>query len=345
MTPTRDEPADALPLLGRARLGRSNVEVSRFILGGAPLGGMYAPVDDASAHSALVCAWSAGVRTFDTAPHYGAGLSERRMGQFLATKPRSDFVLSTKVGRLLVPAMDDAPDPDGGKHYFGTPLLRRIRDYSASGVRRSLEESLVRLDLERVDVALVHDPDEHFREALEEALPALSDLRAAGLVGAIGVGMNQAKMLEDFVSHTNIDCVMVSGRYSLLDQQAGARLLPLCAGRGVSVLVGGVFNSGILADPGAGAMYDYAPATPGMIERVARVREVCDRYDVPLTAAAINFPLRHPAVAGVVIGARSAEEVQRDVRALMVHVPDALFAELEHLGLVTSFDPKNRVAS
>ena len=263
------------------------------------------------------------------------------MGKFLTAKPRSAFTLSTKVGRLLVQAAGDEPDVDGGQHYFGAPALKRLRDYSAKGVRRSLEESLGRLGLDRVDIALVHDPDDHFRQALDEALPALSELRAAGVVGAIGVGMNQATMLEDFVGGSEIDCIMVAGRYSLLDQQAGARLLPLCAERNVSVLVGGVFNSGVLADPGPEAKYEYSPASRPVVERVARLRSVCDRYDVPLLAAALNFPLRHPAVAGVVVGARSAHEVESDVSALRLPVPDELYAELERQGLVTSFDPQS----
>jgi D-threo-aldose 1-dehydrogenase len=215
--------------------------------GAAPIGGLYAPVSDETAAGTLAAAWAAGIRAFDTAPHYGAGLSERRVGEFLAGRPRDEFVVATKVGRRLVPA---AGDVQGAEGFYGTPPLTRIRDYSRDGVRRSLEESLGRLGLDRVDIALIHDPDDFLRQAADAAYPALAELRSQGAVRAVGAGMNSATALTWLVERCDLDCVLVAGRYTLLDDAAADRLFPLCLRRGVAVLAGGVFNSGILAGRG-----------------------------------------------------------------------------------------------
>jgi D-threo-aldose 1-dehydrogenase len=297
-----------------------------LVFGGAPIGGLYAPVSDEDAAATLAAAWQAGIRAFDTAPHYGVGLSERRLGDFLAGRQRPEFVVSTKVGRRLVPASGPVEGADG---FYGTPALSRVRDYSRDGVLASLEDSLRRLRLDRVDVALIHDPDDFMIEALEGAYPALAELRAAGTVGAIGVGMNAAAPLAWFVSRADVDCVLVAGRYSLLDTSAATELFPLCARRGVRVLAGGVFNSGILADPRDGAHYDYAPAPPAMLARARRIRDVCDGYGVPVAAAALQFTLRHPAVTAAVVGARTPAEITADAAYLTLNLPDELFTLLE----------------
>lgn len=313
-------------LTSRRRLGASQVEITRMVFGGAPIGGLFAPVSDDDADAALEAAWEAGIRSFDTAPHYGVGVSETRLGRFLAARPRHEYVVSTKVGRLLVPTTDPV---EGAEGFYGTPRLTRVRDYSADGVRRSLEESLGRLGLDRVDILLIHDPDEHWQQAVSEAYPALDALRRDGVVGAIGVGMNQTEMLERFVRETDVDVVLVAGRYSLLDRRAAASLLPTCAERGVGVLVGGVFNSGILAAPDVGAHFDYAPAPPEVMAAARRLQGRCQAAGVTLPAAALQFPLRHPAVDGIVVGARSEAEVRANCEGLRRTVPESLWADLD----------------
>jgi D-threo-aldose 1-dehydrogenase len=299
-----------------------------LVFGGAPIGGLYAPVSDETAAATLQAAWDAGIRAFDTAPHYGAGLSERRIGDFLAGRPRSQFVVSTKVGRRLVPAAGPGPgsgSAESADEFHGAPALGRVRDYSADGALRSLEDSLRRLRLDRVDIALIHDPDEHMTEALDGAYPALARLRADGAAGAIGVGVNSAAVAEWFVSRCDLDCVLVAGRYTLLDDSAARSLFPSCLARGVPVLAGGVFNGGILA---GGDRYDYAPAPPGLLARTRCIAEVCARYGVPVAAAALRYVLRHPAVTAAVVGARTAAEIRADAGYLSLDIPDALWADL-----------------
>ena len=312
-------------------LGRTGLRVSQMVFGGAPIGGLYAPVSEETAAQALEAAWAAGIRAFDTAPHYGVGLSERRIGAFLAGRPRAEFVLSTKVGRRLVAASGDVEGADG---FYGTPQLSRVLDYSRDGVLAALEDSLRRLRTDRVDIALIHDPDDHAEQALHGAYAALDQLRTEKVIGAVGVGMNQAALLQWFVQRADLDCVLVAGRYSLLDTSAAAGLLPACQQRGVAVLAAGVFNSGILADPRPGATYDYAPAPDGLVERAQRIRAVCARHGVPIGAAALRFVLRHPAVTAVVAGARSAAEITEDARWLTAAVPDGLFPDLADQGLI-----------
>ncbi|WP_406259967.1 aldo/keto reductase [Actinacidiphila glaucinigra] len=303
--------------------------VSRIGLGTAPLGGLYSAVGGRQAADTLDAAWRAGIRYFDTAPHYGAGLAEQRLGAFLtgAGHPRAECTVSTKVGRLLVPGAS-AP---GDEAFHGDPGLVRVRDYSAEGVYRSLAESLERSGLDAFDVVLIHDPDEHWEEAVTGAYPALARLRDEGAVRAIGAGMNQTGILTRFVTETDLDCVLVAGRYSLLDHSAADELLPACAERGVGVMVGGVFNSGILANLAPDAMYDYAPAPQEVLHHALALGERCAEYGVPLAAAALRFPLRHPAVTGVVVGARSAQEVTVNVAHTSATIPEELWAELDAL--------------
>ena len=280
-------------------------------LGTAPLGGLYDAVDDESALAVVDRAWEHGIRYFDTAPYYGSGLAESRLGEALRGRPRDELVVSTKVGRLLRP---DAADWAGA--YF---------DFSYDAVLRSLEESLGRLGLDRVDIALVHDPDDHYEQALTGAFAALARLRDEGMVRAIGVGMNQAQMLSRFARDADPDCFLVAGRYTVLDRTAAAELLPLCAQRGITVIAGGVFNSGILA---GGNTFDYETAPPDIVARVEHLRAVCARWEVPLPAAAVQFPARHPAVGCVLVGCRSVAELEEDVRLFGLELPAGLWAEL-----------------
>ena len=315
----------------RVALGRTDLEITRMVLGCAPFGGLFAAVDANTAACALAAAWDAGVRTFDTAPHYGVGSSEERLGAFLAGKARSEFVVTTKVGRLLVPTDDDVEGVDG---FFGTPRRRRVRDYSRDGVRRSIEQSCERLGLDRVDIGLIHDPDDHWEVAIDEAYPALEGLRSEGTLAAIGVGMNQTQMLERFVAETDIDCILVAGRYSLLDGSAAERLFPACRERGVAVLAGGVYKSGVLADPRPRATFDYRPAPADILARVEQIAGVCARRNVALPAAALHYVLAHPAVTAVVVGARSAQETRQNAEHLGAVVPRELYDELAALSLI-----------
>ncbi|MFI8455421.1 aldo/keto reductase [Kitasatospora sp. NPDC085464] len=314
-------------------LGRSGVAVGELAFGAAGIGNLFTPLTDADAEQAVAAAWECGVRYFDTAPHYGLGLSERRLGRALRGRPRDQYVLSTKVGRLLRPA----PEPAGDDlaHGFAVPATRhRVWDFSAAGVRRSIEDSLERLGLDRIDVVYLHDPDDHAEQALAEAYPELARLRAEGMVGAIGVGMNQAELLTRFVRETDLDAVLLAGRYSLLDQRGLTELLPLAAERGVGVVIGGVFNSGLLADPRPGATFDYAAAPAELIARALDLKAVCEKHGVPLRAAALRFPFGHPAVVSVLVGTRNAGEA-RDAAAMLRHpVPDELWAELKDRDLL-----------
>ena len=309
-----------------AALGTSSIQVTELSFGGAAIGNMFTEVSDDAAAEAIAAAWDGGMRTFDTAPHYGLGLSERRLGAVLRQYPRHEYVISTKVGRLLEPALPPyGTDTEG----FAVPAAhRRVRDYSADGVRRSLEASLDRLGLARIDIALIHDPDDHGDQALREAYPALEGLRAQGCIGAIGVGMNQTAMLTRFVCDTDIDVVLVAGRYSLLDQSADLALLPAAHERGVAVLVGGVFNSGLLAAPGTSARYDYQSASAALIKRARELEAICNQFGVPLRAAAARFPMCHPAVASVLIGARSAAEICDAITLWESEIPASLWDAL-----------------
>jgi D-threo-aldose 1-dehydrogenase len=291
---------------------------------------MLASVSDEQAASALEEAWARGVRYFDTAPLYGLGLAERRLGHMLQTKPRDEFVVSTKVGRLLRDG-DPKTSPNDVAAWVDSPGRIYDFDFSYDGVTRSLDESLLRLGLDRVDVLLVHDPDDHHDAALDGAFKALQHLRADGTVRAIGAGMNQVEMLTRFADEVDVDCFLVAGRYTLLEQPALAELFPLCEERGIAVIAGGVFNSGLLADPKPGITYNYAPAPPELIERARELASVCERYGVPLKAAALQFPLRHPVVATVLTGARMPDEIEENARLFATTIPDALWRDLEEV--------------
>jgi D-threo-aldose 1-dehydrogenase len=312
----------------RVRLGRTEVEVTRLGLGLAPLGGLFSAVGDEKAYATVERAWQLGVRYFDTAPLYGSGLSEQRSGQVLSKKPRAEFALSTKVGRRLVPG-----GADNQEFWSEDAGVSPVFDFSGDGIVRSYRESLERLGLDRVDVLHIHDPDDHYEEAMAQARPALVKLRAQDRVGAISVGMNQAAMLTHFARTFDFDCFLLAGRYSLLDQSGLTEFLPLCHELGISVIAGAVYNSGVLADPDNGP-YDYLPAPAEIRSRALRLREVCHRYGVPLRAAAVQFPFGHPAVASVLVGVRSPEEVSDAVAMASHPIPPELWRDLKRDGLL-----------
>jgi aryl-alcohol dehydrogenase-like predicted oxidoreductase len=310
----------------RVRLSRSDLTVTRLGLGCAPLGNMFAPLAESDAAATVDAAWDAGLRWFDTAPLYGNGLSERRLGAALQRRPRGEFVVASKVGWRL----DAGADPNS--IFIGAPALHPTHDYSSSAVERGFEDSLERLGLERIDVLHVHDPDEHEADALAGAFPLLARWRADGRIGAVGAGMNQSAMLARFVEREQVDCVLLAGRYSLLDQSALADLLPAAQRRGVAVIAAGVFNSGLLANPNPGTTYDYAPAAAERVARAQRLAAICARFDVPLRAAALQFPTFHPAVASVLVGARTAAEIADNARLFALDIPPALWRALRDEG-------------
>jgi len=321
------------------KLGRTDLVVTRLALGLAPIGGLYRPVGDEQAVATVDRAWERGLRLFDTAPLYGYGLSERRTGQALAKRPRDEYVLATKVGRLLEPGGADTQEiwPEAR----ATGVAPRF-DFSYEAVRNSLEASLDRLGLDRVDVLHIHDPDDHFDEALAGTYRALADLREAGVIGAISAGMNQAPMLARFVregGEPGFDCFMLAGRYTLLDQSGLDELLPLCAQRGIGVMAAGVYNSGLLGNPSPKSHYDYVAPPEPLLQKALAIKAVCERHEVPLRAAAIQFALGHPAVTTVVIGARSPQQLDDNVAMFEHPIPDALWADLKAEGLLPGHVP------
>jgi D-threo-aldose 1-dehydrogenase len=305
-------------------------------LGTAPLGGLYHPVSDDGAMRVVEAAWQHGMRVFDTAPMYGNGSAERRLGAVLRGKPRDSYILATKVGRLLrLP-----PTPQGEDAYYkGTPPERPVFDFSHDGVMRSFEESLARLRLDRIDILHIHDPDAHENEAMSGAYRALARLRREGVIRAIGAGMNQWQMLARFAVAGDFDCFLLAGRYTLLDQSALPELLPACVHRDVRILAGGVYNSGLLADPRPGAKFNSDDAPPEMVARAQRLFAICRSHGVPLKAAAIQFPGFHPVVAATLTGARSVAELDETVAMSRVAVPAALWDELRDQGLLDPAAP------
>ncbi len=311
--------------------------LSRLSFGGAAIGGLYEAVGEEQAQRTVARALHRGLHYLDTAPHYGLGLSEQRLGRALRGVPRDSFQISTKVGRRLSPLAPGETEPAHG--FVTTASFKRSWDFSHEGILRSLHDSLDRLELDRVDILYLHDPDSFESEVYATGYPALAQLRAEGVVGAIGAGMNQAEMLTRLVRRLDLDLVLVAGRYSLLDQSALTSLLPACSERGVGVVVGAPFNGGLLAAPRPGAIYDYRTATPELVARATRMREVCAYHGVTLTAAALQFPLGHPAVVSVLAGARSPQEVDANARAFNARVAPEVWDELKHEGLLDAEVP------
>ena len=299
--------------LNTSKIGTTQVEVTKIGMGGAPLG----LLDSEIAFDTLDYAYQQGIRYFDTAPLYGAGVSEQHYGSFLKTLPRSEFVLSSKVGRLIIPG-DEIPF-----------------NYTKDGILRSIEESLTRLDLDSLDIVLIHDPDDHYGPALNEAFPTLSDLRDQGIIKAIGAGMNQWEMLAQFAREADFDCFLIAGRYTLLDHSALHELMPICMEKDISLILGGPYNSGILASNlNEESTYFYDPSPPQVIEEAKKIKQVCDRYNTPLKAAAIQFGLMHPSVAATIPGPRSPEEIKDNLDMASFSIPEDLWKELKRENLI-----------
>jgi D-threo-aldose 1-dehydrogenase len=322
----------------RTRTLGNGAQITEVGLGTAPFGNLFRKTTDKATREAIAEAWEGGVRYFDTAPHYGLGLAEQRLGAALRTRPRDEYVISTKVGRLLVPSPESAHklDDDG----FQVPAAtRREWDFSRDGILRSVDSSLERLGVDDVDILLLHDPDDHWDQASTTGIEALVELRDQGVTRAIGAGMNQSAMLAEFIKRFDIDLVMLAGRYTLLDQSALDDLLPAALDAGTAVLAAGVYGTGLLATAEVpdNARHDYRTAPPQLVARARALAEICSRYGVTLPDVAVQFPLRHPAVASVVIGARDGREVTAAVERSQVVIPEELWNELEATGFVRAF--------
>ncbi|MGM1018860.1 MAG: aldo/keto reductase [Actinomycetota bacterium] len=318
-------------------MSRSDLAVPRLGYGAANVGNLFRELSDEAAWEVLEAAWDSGIRYFDTAPHYGLGLSERRLGAFLQTKPRDEFVLSTKVGRLLRPN----PDHDGGldtaNDFFVPDDLQRVWDFSADGIRTSVSESLERLGLDRIDLLYLHDPERHDLDlAIAEALPALEDLRDTGGVSAVGIGSMTSDALSRSVREADLDIIMIAGRYTLLEQPAAVDVLPACHERGTRIVAASVFNSGLLAkpEPTRDGRYEYGGVPDELWDRLQRIVAVCRNHDVLLPAAAVQFPLQDSATASVVVGSSRAEQIRQNAELAAVVIPRAFWSELADEGLI-----------
>ena len=330
----------------KRKFGRTDLEVTSFAFGAAPIGNIFREIDEATSDGMIQCAWDAGVRFYDTAPMYGHGLSELRVGQSLRWKTRDDFVLSSKVGRVLKPAkrseIDFAPWTNAA------PFTMQF-DYSYDGIMRSFEDSLQRLALERMDICFIHDIDVFtrgadqpavFRQAMDSAWRALSKLKEEGLVKAIGVGVNEWEVCHEALKQRDFDCFLLAGRYTLLEQDSLDAFLPLCEERGAAVVVGGGFNSGILATGAVdGAKYNYAPAPAEILDRVRKIETVCRDHNVPLPAAALQFVVAHPAIPAFCAGTRTVEQLQQNLDWFSYPIPADFWAELKHKNLLRADAP------
>ncbi|MFC6357308.1 aldo/keto reductase [Luethyella okanaganae] len=319
----------------------TNLTFGPLSYGAASLGNLYRALSDEEAEETLSAAWDCGVRHFDTAPHYGLGLSERRLGAFLAGKPRDEFTISTKAGRLLVPNPDADAVAAGATdlaHDFDVPAaVVRSPDFTESGIRRSLEESLGRLGLDFVDVLYLHDPERYgLEESLATGLPAVVALREEGLVSAVGIGSMSVEALLRGVTEGDLDLIMVAGRYTLLEQPALPELLPACLERGVGVVNAAVFNTGLLAASvvAEDARYEYGPVPPALLERARMLAATCAEFGVELPAAALRYTLRHPAVRTVVVGGGRAQYIRQNAERMATAIPDELWQTLRERGLI-----------
>ena len=304
---------------------RTGLEISQMGLGTATFGGLYTSMSQDQCDAAINCALDNGITYIDTAPHYGKGVAERRLGKSLKGKERSHFEISTKIGRLLIP-IEKEIDPD----FKDTDTtLTRIFDFSEGGVEKSFRSSLERMELEKIDILIIHDPDDNADLAIRESFPALLKMREKGIINAIGVGMNQSATPARLIMEADIDVVLIAGRYSLLDRGALADLLPAALERGVDIIAAGVLNSGILANPVKGATFDYVPASDEMLAKVQRIKVVLDKESIPLAAAALQFPLRHPAIKCVLIGCRSTDEILNNAKNLDMDLPEDIWQKIE----------------
>jgi len=339
-----------MTVLPKRRVGKTKLEVTTLGLGGAPMGGFRAAISDAAAIALTDAAWEGGVRYFDTSPFYGYGRSELRMGAALREKPRDDFVLSTKIGRILHPLKPGEKKPADFREN-GLPGFSPVFDYTYDGVMRSLEHSHMRLGLAKIDIALIHDVDfwtikdrevlnQRFKTVMDGGYKALDELRKAGVIGAIGVGINESDTSLRFIQAGDFDCMLLAGRYTLLEQGGLDEFLPECLKRNVSVILGGPYNSGILTGGvKPGATHDYAAAPAPLIEKAQKIETVCQRHGVELGAAAMQFPLFHPALCAVIPGALSVTEVKQNVGRLSAKIPADLWSELKREKLLDPAAP------
>jgi len=309
---------------------RVDLELTRLSLGTAPLAGLFKSVDISESDQLIHTALDNGMNYFDTAPLYGHGLAEERLGRILGsvTKP---FVLQTKVGRVLnwVEKADPVPwFPDADPH------IQPVFDYSADGIKRSLEDSLKRLGVDRIDIALMHDAENHIPQAINIAYPVLADLKRQGIIKAVGIGINFCDAAVEIMKSVDLDIVLLAGRYTLLDQSAQNKLLPYAIERKVDITIGGVFNSGVLADPKPGATFEYLPASDEIIRKAQDIRAFLSERGIPLTAAALQFPLRHPAVTSVLTGSRNSKELLANMADFDLELPEVIWNQLEGAGLI-----------
>jgi D-threo-aldose 1-dehydrogenase len=336
--------------LARRKVGKTKLEVTELGLGGAPMGGFRANISDAEAMKLIDASYAAGIRYFDTSPFYGYGRSELRMGAGLREKPRDAYVLSTKIGRIMH-AMKPGEAPPKDFRENGLPGFAPVFDYTYDGVMRSLEHSHFRLGIARIDIVLIHDVDfwtiqdrdileQRFRQVMDSGYRALDELRSAGVIGAIGVGINETDTSLRFVKAGNFDCMLLAGRYTLLEQGALPEFMPECEKRGVSVILGGPYNSGILTgNVKPGATHDYVAAAAPLIDKAQKIEAVCKRHNVPLGAAAMQFPLAHPTMCSVIPGALSIAEVEQNVAHMHRKIPNELWSELKREGLIDPAAP------
>ena len=304
---------------------KSGLQIPEFGIGTSPFGGLFASVSESAVADVISTSMEMGLNYFDTAPHYGMGSAEVRLGRNINHLPRSSFVVSTKVGRLIVPS-EKADDP-GWEN--STAAVERIFDFSAAGIERSLLESLERLKMESVEMVFIHDPDGAADQAISEAYPVLERLRAEGIVKTIGIGITSNEIPTRFINETDIDVVLIALKYTLLDQSAGAELLPTALRKGVSVIAGGVFNSGILTNPKAGATFNYEPASPEVLARAQKIEEFFVDRGVSLAQAALQFPMQHPAISAILVGCRSADEVTTNVALYNKEIDSQIWSEFD----------------
>ena len=304
---------------------KSGLQIPEFGIGTSPFGGLFASVSESAVADVISTSMEMGLNYFDTAPHYGMGSAEVRLGRNINHLPRSSFVVSTKVGRLIVPS-EKADDP-GWEN--STAAVERIFDFSAAGIERSLLESLERLKMESVEMVFIHDPDGAADQAISEAYPVLERLRAEGIVKTIGIGITSNEIPTRFINETDIDVVLIALKYTLLDQSAGAELLPTALRKGVSVIAGGVFNSGILTNPKAGATFNYEPASPEVLARAQKIEKFFVDRGVSLAQAALQFPMQHPAISAILVGCRSADEVTTNVALYNREIDSHIWREFD----------------
>lgn len=314
----------------KVKLKRSNLEVTRLSLGTAPLGGLFKTVTDAEGDEILKTALELGINYFDTAPQYGHGVAEIRVGRALRNA-KTPFVIETKVGRVLRHIEGAKPE----KWFPDAPIdIVPIHDYSAEGIRRSFDESLERLGLSHIDIVLMHDAQDHMHEAINIAFPVLADLRSQGIIKVIGLGMNYVEPALEILKNTDLDIALIAGRFTLLDQVAQHDLFPYALAHNIDITMGGVLNSGVLANPVAGATYDYLPASEEIIAQAAMTSKFLNERGVSLMAAALQFPLRHPAVTSVLAGPRTAAELRSNVEDFSMTLPANIWTELEDADLI-----------